>query len=70
MGSSAIASPIFDVTGHICGALSISGPTQRFNEKVIEGFKSVVIAGGTEISNNMGYQLSKKRHTNQFDESV
>ncbi len=56
VGSSAIATPIFDVNGHVIAALSISGPTVRFEEEVISKFKKQLIDGGIEISTNLGFK--------------
>ncbi|MEH7238163.1 IclR family transcriptional regulator [Bacillus sp. JJ1562] len=55
VGSSAIATPIIDVNGNVIAALSISGPTVRFEEKVISKFKKQLIDGGKEISANLGF---------------
>ncbi|MEH7385948.1 IclR family transcriptional regulator [Bacillus sp. JJ1521] len=55
VGSSAIATPIFDVNGNVIAALSISGPTTRFKEEVITKLRNLLIEGGIEISSNLGY---------------
>ena len=58
VGSSAIATPIFDVNGNVIAALSISGPTTRFKEEVITKLRSLLIEGGIEISSNLGYMTN------------
>lgn len=55
VGSSAIATPIFDVNGHVIAALSLSGPTSRFKKDVIEELKNYLINSGIEISENLGF---------------
>ncbi len=56
LGSSAIATPIVDVNGNVIAALSISGPTASFEEKVITQLKKQLIDGGIEISANLGFK--------------
>lgn len=56
-GTSAAASPIFDINGEVIAALSVSGPAQRFNPKKIENLKTILVASALEISNNLGYKL-------------
>ncbi|THE10515.1 IclR family transcriptional regulator [Bacillus timonensis] len=59
VGSSAIATPIFDVNGNVIAALSISGPTVRFKEEAISKLKKQLIDGGIEISANLGFMKTK-----------
>lgn len=54
--ASGIASPIFDQFNEPVGAISISGPTQRFNNRTIEQFTSPIIHAAVEISRDMGYR--------------
>jgi IclR family transcriptional regulator, KDG regulon repressor len=56
-GTSAAASPIFNINGQVIAALSISGPAQRFNPSKIENLKTILVASALEISNNLGYKL-------------
>ncbi|BAQ11243.1 transcriptional regulator, iclr [Bacillus sp. OxB-1] len=56
VGSSAIATPIFDVNGQMIAALSLSGPTTRFKKEVIEQWKDDLLQCGMEISTNLGFQ--------------
>lgn len=56
VGSSAIATPIFDVNGDVIAALSLSGPTSRFKKDVIEEIRNYLMDSGVEISVNLGFQ--------------
>lgn len=54
--ASGIAAPIFDQFSDPVGAISISGPTQRFTQRVVEQFTSPLIHAAIEISREMGYR--------------
>jgi DNA-binding IclR family transcriptional regulator len=54
--ASGIATPIFDQFNEPVGAISISGPTQRFNIRAIEQFTSPIIHAAVAISRDMGYR--------------
>jgi len=54
--ASGIAAPIFDQFNEPVGAISISGPTQRFTPRVIELFTPPLIHAAVEISRDMGYR--------------
>lgn len=54
--ASGIAAPIFDQFNEPVGAISISGPTQRFNSRTIELFTSPLIHAAVAISRDMGYR--------------
>ncbi len=54
--ASGIAVPIFDQFNEPVGAISISGPTQRFTRSVIEIFTPALIHAAVEISRDMGYR--------------
>jgi len=54
--ASGIAAPIFDQFNEPVGAISISGPTQRFNNRVIEQFTPSIIRAAVAISRDMGYR--------------
>lgn len=59
VGSSAIATPIFDVNGIVVAALSVSGPTTRFTKDVIKELRNYLIDGAVEISSNLGFKNAK-----------
>ncbi|SDJ26846.1 IclR family transcriptional regulator [Natribacillus halophilus] len=52
VGAYSVSAPIFEASGKILGGLTISGPTSRFNEKLIV---PKVKAGAEQISKQMGY---------------
>ncbi|NMB55612.1 MAG: IclR family transcriptional regulator [Leptolinea sp.] len=54
--ASGIAAAIFDQFNEPVGAISISGPTQRFTSRVIELFTPPLIHAAVEISRDMGYR--------------
>ncbi len=54
--ASGLAAPIFDQFSEPVGAISISGPTQRFSERAIEQFTPPLIHAAIEISRDMGYR--------------
>ena len=53
--ASGVAAPIFDQKGDITAAVSLSGPSQRFNEKQISRFITEVTHVAEKISREMGY---------------
>ena len=53
--ASGIACPIFERSGDVIAALTISGPSQRFTKDVVERFIPVIKRVAQEISQNMGY---------------
>ena len=55
-GITCIAVPIFDYTGQVVSAISISGPTMRMTEERLEQLKQPIIQIGQQISNRLGYE--------------
>mgnify|MGYP003408566473 CR=1 FL=1 len=55
-GITCIAVPIFDYTGQVVSAISISGPTMRMTEERLEQLKQPIIHIGQQISNRLGYE--------------
>lgn len=55
VGSSAVASPIFDVNGDVRAALSVSGPSIRFTDEKIALLKDHVIDAAQKISTQIGH---------------
>jgi IclR family transcriptional regulator, KDG regulon repressor len=53
--ASGVAAPIYDSSGEVSGALTISGPSQRFNQDVIKNYGKLLIPAAMEISRGMGY---------------
>ncbi|MDX9863515.1 MAG: IclR family transcriptional regulator [Anaerolineaceae bacterium] len=54
--ASGIAAPIFDSSGEIIAALTISGPSQRFNDAKMREYAGVITSAANEVSRNMGYR--------------
>jgi len=54
-GFSAIAAPVFDHTGRVAGALSISGPTYRLGSGKIEEYVEPLLETAAAVSADMGY---------------
>jgi IclR family transcriptional regulator, KDG regulon repressor len=55
VGSSAVSSPIFNINGKVEAALSIAGPTSRFNPENRERYQKLVKDAAALISSKMGY---------------
>ena len=55
LGVSCIAAPIFDFDGEVIAAMSISGPTTRFDEESKERFINDLIGVTKEVSTQFGY---------------
>jgi DNA-binding IclR family transcriptional regulator len=54
-GVSSVSAPLFDNTGRVIGAISISGPMIRFTEKMVEEFAEPLVKATKQISHTMGY---------------
>lgn len=57
--ASGVAAPIFDQGGEICAVLTISGPTQRFDDATIETLVNQVVKASAWISQEMGCPAEK-----------
>ncbi len=53
--ASGVAAPVFDQSGKIAAALTVSGPTQRFSEDRIREISGLVKDGADLISSERGY---------------
>jgi DNA-binding IclR family transcriptional regulator len=49
-----VACPVFGSSGEVFGALTLSGPTTRFNKKSVQHFEDVMLAAGRHITEAMG----------------
>lgn len=56
LGIRCIGAPIFDHTGNVCGAISISGPTIRVTKEKIDLFKNYILTISKNISKELGYR--------------
>jgi len=54
-GIRCVAAPIKDLSGEVVAALSISGPSMRFDKERVEKLKDIVIEAASEISGRLGY---------------
>jgi len=54
-GVSSVAAPIFDFNGNIIAALSVSGPSVRFQDKHLDDTIQAAIKAAEKISYRMGY---------------
>ncbi|MFK2824803.1 IclR family transcriptional regulator [Bacillus sp. B190/17] len=54
-GIRCIAAPVFDHTGSVAAAVSISGPTLRMTDERIEDLSERMIQAGRDISKRLGY---------------
>ena len=57
-GVAAIAAPIFDANGQVTAALSMSGPTVRFTQELIEEMIPQVVKTAKDISLALGFQAT------------
>ena len=53
--ASGVAAPIFNSSRDIIGAITISGPSQRFTDEKIEKYSRDILAISSQISRAMGY---------------
>ncbi len=60
-GVKCIAAPVFDYSGSIAGAFSVSIPTSRINDRKIEEFIPHIHSTMDKISRDMGYRPVDKR---------
>jgi len=59
--ASGVAAPIFDQRGDVVAALTISGPTQRFDEFKIKKYAAEVTQVAEQISAELGYRNSAQK---------
>lgn len=62
-----IAAPIFDRSGDVAGAISVSGPTDRVEETGIENVVNWVRAAAGDVSRSLGYGANR---SSQIGESM
>jgi DNA-binding IclR family transcriptional regulator len=58
IGLNAVAVPVFNHSGTVAGAVSISGPAFRFNAETQPGLVDALKQAGLEISRKMGYSAA------------
>jgi IclR family KDG regulon transcriptional repressor len=57
-GATAIAAPVFDKSGEVVAAVSVSGPSERLDAATIERVLGLVLATSGDISRSLGYVVS------------
>jgi DNA-binding IclR family transcriptional regulator len=56
MGLNAVAAPVFDRSGHVIAAVSVSGPSYRLDEQRIRYVVAPLLASAADISRRMGHR--------------
>ncbi len=56
IGISGVAAPVFDHTGRVVAALSVSGPSHRWTMERMLAFAASICAAGLELSRELGYR--------------
>lgn len=59
LGSRCVSSPIFDQSGKVAAAISVSGPITRINQPRLLAFAYAVREGARVISQRLGHQDAK-----------
>jgi IclR family transcriptional regulator, KDG regulon repressor len=57
-GIRCVASPVFDLTGRVIGAISLSAPTMRVNNEQFQEFIEAVCSAARQLSRQLGYRAS------------
>ncbi len=58
-GIRCIGAPIFDHTGYVIAAISVSGPIYRFPDAQLRELSELVVGAGRTISGKLGYACSR-----------
>jgi DNA-binding IclR family transcriptional regulator len=66
LGSRCIAAPVFDASGKLAAAVSVSGPTTRVTREKVAEFAAAAKSAGAAISKNLGYTGETKILTAKF----
>lgn len=56
----AVAAPVFGPDGRIAGAISLSGPGERFTEEAIERMRNILIPTAEQLSRTLSGKASKR----------
>ena len=56
-GTSAVASPIFDIHNEVIGAVNIAGPTDRFRKEVLSRYSSLIKRTADFINQKTGSEI-------------
>lgn len=60
LGSRCISAPIFDSSGKVAAAISVSGPTMRVTREKVPAFAAAAKNAAGAISRSLGYSLPEK----------
>lgn len=63
LGVTALAAPIFDLTNHVVGSISIAGPSSRFKPEGNGFYIQSILQFANEISVKLGYQADSNCFT-------
>lgn len=55
-----VAVPLRDHTGKVCAAISVSGPSSRFDGEQLESIVNLMVPIGQGISTSLGYRSSER----------
>ena len=61
IGSRCVGSPIFDQSGNVAAAISVSGPITRIDRDKLLQIAKAVRDGAQIISRNLGYAIEQNR---------
>ena len=67
VGARCVAAPIFDRSGRVIAAISVSGPASRLAVNRVREAAGKVMHASRSISKRMGYQLDGQRRLSQAD---
>ena len=68
-GAGAVAAPVFDFAGNVVGAISVCGPSQRFDELTVARLIPQVSAAAAAISEGMGWANDASARSSRGDGS-
>lgn len=54
-GARGVGAPIFDLAGHVVGAISVGGPSYRVDDAQFRTFSTLIVQGAQAISRQLGY---------------
>lgn len=68
-GAGAVAAPVFDYAGDVIGAISVCGPSQRFDELTVARLIPQVTTAAAAISEGMGWSHTAENANSRRDPS-
>lgn len=55
-GVASVATPVFDGSGVVVGSIAVSGPSERCTAEVLHGYRTSLLATGSEVSKRLGFR--------------